>query len=253
MARGILWIVLAMCSLLLAGCSVAIIHPPSAATFMEKSDGAFLKSGSVSAYWGELIFSNKEALPKHKIKQEVHEDWYYYEEENPVQIDFSFQRSIGFFKYGVGLDFVTPYVEAGFFSKYLGLMGWSNLFPWQYEKVNYKSLQWGGGISLIEQLPIGNNLRLGLTQHLSRNGREGRTYGDAAGGGFGIPTPTPVFYDEIGGGGYVSFVPGEKIRIGVEFRYGRDLTYKRVGKNYNGENVVRDINRYSITASIIGW
>jgi hypothetical protein len=65
--------------------------------------------------------------------------------------------------------------------------------------------------------------------------------------------PMPIFYDEIGGGGYVSFPLMETLRIGVEFRYGRDLTYKRVGKNYNGENVVRDINRYSITASIIGW
>ena len=248
MARGILWIVLAMCSLLLAGCSVAIIHPPSAATFMEKSDGAFfLKSGSVSAYWGNLILSNKEPLPKYEIKQEVNEDWYYYENEIPIQVDISLQRSYGFFKYGLGLDFVTPYVEAGLFSKYLGLMGWSNLFPWQLEKVNYKSLQWGGGVSLIEQLPVGNNLRLGLTQHLSRNGREGRTYGDAAGGGFGIPTSTPVFYDEIGGGGYVSFVH-KKFGIAVEFRYGRDLTYKRVE-----ENVVSDVNRYSVTMTLMGW
>ena len=246
-------LLLAAVMLVLAGCSVAIIHPPSAATFMEKRDGAFLKGGSVSAYWGDLVSSNKEPLPKHEIKQEVNEDWYYYENEIPVQVDISLQRSFGFFKYGVGLDFVTPYVEAGFFSKYLGLMGWSNLFPWQHEKINYKSLQWGGGISLIEQLPIGDNLRLGLTQHLSRNGREGRTYGDAAEGGFGIPTSTPVFYDEIGGGGYLSFVPGEKIRIGVEFRYGRDLTYKRVEVNYPEESVISDINRYSITASIIGW
>jgi hypothetical protein len=51
----------------------------------------------------------------------------------------------------------------------------------------------------------------------------------------------------------VSFPLMETLRIGVEFRYGRDLTYKRVEKNSSDEDVVRDINRYSITASIIGW
>lgn len=53
MARGILWIVLAVCVLLLAGCSS---HPPSAAAFMEKSDGDFVKDISASAYWGDLTF-----------------------------------------------------------------------------------------------------------------------------------------------------------------------------------------------------
>ena len=50
--RRILWIMMTACPLMLAGCGVSSIHPPSAATFMEKSDGAFLKSVSGSLYWG---------------------------------------------------------------------------------------------------------------------------------------------------------------------------------------------------------
>ena len=42
-------------TVMLAGCSVAIIHPPSAATFMEKSDGNFVANASVSAFFGDLV------------------------------------------------------------------------------------------------------------------------------------------------------------------------------------------------------
>lgn len=45
MARGILWIVLAVCALLLAGCSN---HPPSAAQFMNAKNGInFVAGGAV--------------------------------------------------------------------------------------------------------------------------------------------------------------------------------------------------------------
>ena len=51
MACGRVLIVTAM----LAGCSVAVIHPPSAAAFMEKSEDAFLTNVSFYAYWGENL------------------------------------------------------------------------------------------------------------------------------------------------------------------------------------------------------
>ena len=56
MFRGFLWVALMVCALLLAGCSVAIIRPPSAASFMENSHGDFVKDISASAYWGDLTF-----------------------------------------------------------------------------------------------------------------------------------------------------------------------------------------------------
>lgn len=258
MARRILWIVLAMCSLLLAGCSVSTIHPPSASAFMEKSEDAFLTNVSFSASWGENLNREKGLYVAEGVKEvdrseKWKEDWHYVDKEWLVQLQGSLQRSIGYFKYGFGLDFATPYVQAGFVSDYLGVMGWSNLCLWQLEKEAHAYFQWGGGISLIEQLPIAGNFRIGLTQHLSRNARESfmTQHGGVLPRDFN--RATPVFYDEVGGGTYVSFIPKEKTRIGIEFRYGRDLTYKHVELKHDDKNVESDINRYSLIVSFVGW
>ena len=56
MARGILWIVLAMCSLLLAGCSVSVIRPPSASAFMEKKEDKGIVNISGSFFWGAQVY-----------------------------------------------------------------------------------------------------------------------------------------------------------------------------------------------------
>lgn len=240
----------------LTGCSVSVIHPPSASAFMEKSEDAFLTDVSFSASWGENLNKGNglyvaEGVKEVERSERWKEDWYYVDMEWPVQFHGSLQKNIGYFKYGFGIDFATPYVQAGFVSDYLGVMGWSNLCLWQLEKVEHAYFQWGGGISLIEQLPIGDNFRIGLTQHLSRNARESIM---AQHGGVlprSIGSATPVFYEEIGGGVYVSFIPFEKTRVGIEFRYGRDLTYKYVELKYNDEDVVRDINRYSLIVSFV--
>jgi hypothetical protein len=63
----------------------------------------------------------------------------------------------------------------------------------------------------------------------------------------------PVFYDEIGCGGYISFIPNESLRVGIEFRYGRDLTYKR--REYSSYPVeyekISKMDRFAVTVSII--
>ena len=253
---------------MLAGCGVSSIHPPSAATFMEKSDGAFLKSVSGSLYWGDLAYGGLgvDFVPNKEIKKEVNDDWAYAEREVPVDIMLEIQRSIGYFKFGGGLDFLTPYLQIGFVSDYLGVMGWSNLWLWQLEKVEHKYFQWGGGLSLIEQLPIGDSFRMGLTQHLSRNGRHAHVYTNhgkmnlgrhacAFDAGIACTHDTPIFYDEIGGGGYISFVPRETLRFGLEFRYGRDLTYKRKDYSNYPEKYEKfsNMDRFVLTISVMGW
>lgn len=258
MARGILWIVLAMCSLLLAGCSVAIIHPPSAATFMEKSEDDFVMGASASFFFGDLVDDEMgvdyiaDGIKEVERSDDWNDEWYYKSKEWPIGGMFSLQRNKGYFKYGLGFDFLTPYVQAGFVSDYFGVMGWSNLWLWQLEKVEHKYFQWGGGISLIEQLPIGDNFRIGLTQHLSRNGREANTAQHGA-MVIGMGRSAPVFYDEIGCGGYVSFMPNESLRIGVEFRYGRDLTYKRREYSNYPEKYekISNMDRFSLTLNFI--
>ena len=260
MARGILWIALTVCALLLAGCSVAIIHPPSAATFMEKSDGDYVMGASASAFFGDLVDDEAgvdyvaDGIKEVERSDGWNDEWYYKNKEWPIGGMFSLQRNKGYFKYGFGFDFVTPYVQAGLVTDYFGVMGWSNLWLWQLEKVEHKYFQWGGGISLIEQLPIGDNFRIGLTQHLSRNGREAYMAQQGA-VVIGMGRSAPIFYDEIGCGMYISFIPYYVTRVSLEFRYGRDLTYKR--RDYSSyperRETISDVDRYSATISFFAW
>ena len=260
MARGILWIVLTVCALLLAGCSVAIIHPPSAASFMEKSEDDFVMGASASFFFGDLVDDEMgvdyvaDGIKEVERSDGWYDEWYYKSKEWPIGGMFSLQRNKGYFKYGFGFDFVTPYVQAGLVTDYFGVMGWSNLWLWQLEKVEHKYFQWGGGISLIEQLPIGDNFRIGLTQHLSRNGREAYMAQQGA-VVIGMGRSAPIFYDEIGCGMYISFIPYYVTRVSLEFRYGRDLTYKR--RDYSSyperRETISDVDRYSATISFFAW
>nr|WP_297342148.1 hypothetical protein [uncultured Fibrobacter sp.] len=122
------------------------------------------------------------------------------------------------------------------------------------EKVEHKYFQWGGGISLIEQLPIGDNFRIGLTQHLSRNGREAMAIEESP-SMLHVGPSAPIFYDEIGCGMYISFIPYYVTRVSLEFRYGRDLTYKR--RDYSSyperHETISDVDRYSATISFFAW
>ena len=247
-------------TVMLAGCSVAIIHPPSAATFMEKSDGNFVANASVSAFFGDLVDDElyvnyvADGVKEVERSDDWHDEWYYKNKEWPIGANFSIQKNKGYFKYGFGFDFLTPYVQAGFASDYFGVMGWSNLWVWQLEKVEHAYLQWGGGVSIIEQLPMGDNFRFGLTQHLSRNGREAMVVEESS-SMLNVGPSAPIFYDEIGCGAYISFIPYYVTRVSLEFRYGRDLTYKR--KDYRGNpqkhEKISDVDRYSLSLSFFGW
>ena len=235
-------------------------HYTSALSFClyGKKDGDFVTDASVSAFWGNLVGDEMgvdyvaDGIKEVERSDDWNDEWYYKSKEWPIGGMFSLQRNKGYFKYGLGFDFLTPYVQVGFVSDYFGVMGWSNLWLWQLEKVEHKYFQWGGGISLIEQLPIGDNFRIGLTQHLSRNGREANTAQHGA-MVIGIGRSAPTFYDEIGCGGYVSFVPNESLRIGVEFRYGRDLTYKRREYSNYPEKYekISNMDRFSLMISFI--
>ena len=234
---------------LLTGCNTMLVHPPSASAFMENDRDGFVRDASISATVGGVAY---DFIPKKYVKREVNEEYSYREEESPVEVAVSFQRRYGYFKYGFGFDLLSPYIQVGFVSDYFGVMGWSNLCLWQFEKVEHKYFQWAGGVSVIEQLPIGNGVRIGLTQHLSRNGRENIAHGiyDM---GFSIPTPTPIFYDEIGGGAYVSFGVGTGTNVGIEFRLGRDLTYYRFDEKEIDGNIISDFNRYTFMIDFQGW
>lgn len=234
-------VILIALALVFSGCA---IHPPSAAAFMEKGDGDLQKNATVSGVWGTKGNGHYESYETIKRSPLPNEDYSYNNMEWNFQASFDIQKQIGYFKIGGGLDWLTPFLQFGFVSDYFGVMGWSNLCLWKFEKVEH-DLQWGGGITIIEQMPLlSRRFRIGLTQHISRNGREAyqNKIGELS------ATPAPVFYDEIGGGAYVAGIVGKRLGMGLEFRYGRDLTYKIV----DGEKE-KSVNRFTLTLNVQWW
>ena len=118
-----------MALLVLSGCSVTIIHPPSAASFMEKNEDelvsnvvGFVTLGDrVNFRSGNLYIA--EGVKEVEHSNEWHEDWAYRSIEWPVGAQVSFQKSKGYFKYGFGFDFASPFVQAGLVSDYFFAWG----------------------------------------------------------------------------------------------------------------------------------
>ena len=238
MRLNVIFLTVVLC---LCGCAV---HPPSAAAFMEQGDGDLQKNVTASYVWVTKADGYLESYGNVKTKPLPNEDYSYNNMEWIFQSSFDFQKQIGNFKMGAGVDWLTPFVQFGFVSEYFGVMGWSYLCLWRFEKIEH-DLQWGGGITIIEQLPFYfRKLRVGLTQHISRNGREAyqNKYGELS------ASPAPVFYDEIGGGMYVAGIVGKRLGMGLEFRYGRDMTYKIV----NGETE-EPIDRFTLMLNVQWW
>ena len=238
-------VILLAIALVLSGCSVAIIHPPSASAFMEKGDGDLQKNVTASYVWGTNGNDHLESYETIKRKPLPDEEHGYDNTEWWFQSTFDMQKQYGNFKLGFGLDWTSPYVQAGFISDYFGAMGWSNLCFYNFKKYEYAYIQWAGGFSIIEQLPFySGKLRVGLTQHISRNGREALEREDFT---FNVHS-VPVLYDEIGTGAYVAGIVGKRLGMGLEFRYGRDLTYKIVEKERE-----RAIHRFTLTLNVQWW
>ena len=236
--------------LVLSGCSLSIIHPRSASAFMEKGDGDVQKNVTPSFTYGSQYATERSSnyVPYKNVKSKPPRMDYHYnnDKEMPPQLSFDLQKQIGNFKIGFGLDWVTPFLQAGFFSDYFGVMGWSNICLWQLEKYEHAYFQWGGGFTIIEQLPLlSRRLRIGLTQHISRNGREAYASEDGA---LFVSSSAPVFYDEIGAGAYVAWIAGKRFGMGLEFRYGRDLTYKIVEKEREWP-----IDRFTLALNFQWW
>ena len=234
-------VILLTVALCLCGCAV---HPPSAAAFMEKGDGDSQLNVTISGVFGTTGKNKLVSYDNVKRASLRDEDEDYNNLEWKVQSTFDFQKQLKNFKFGLGLDWLSPYFQMGFVSDYFGVLGWSNICLWRFEKIEYAG-GWGGGVTIIEQLPFYfRKLRVGLTQHISRNGREAykNKFGELS------ASPAPVFYDEIGGGMYVASIVGKRLGMGLEFRYGRDMTYKIV----KGETE-EPIDRFTLMLNVQWW
>lgn len=222
-----------MAALILSGCS-SIMRPPSATAFMSsyEKDTAVVNL-NLALYSGDL--DNHEKYYDHDIEKDFsHSEWV---------LDFSeivFWNK-GFFSIGLGAQSVTPFVQLGFVSPFFGLSAWSSIYS-PFNSGNYLSDNFWKDVSfgtmLIQQIPIGNKVKIGLTEHFSRNGVE-RYLSEVKEGfmAFSFPEPHPLFYYEVGGGAFASYRL-EGVTIALEFRYGRDLDNKK--------------NRFAITLSAVG-
>ena len=222
-----------LAALVFTGCS-SIMRPPSATAFMSsyEKDTAVVNL-NLALYSGDL--DNHEKYYDHDIEKDFsHSEWV---------LDFSeivFWNK-GFFSIGLGAQSVTPFVQLGFVSPFFGLSAWSSTYSPLNFGNHYSDNFWKDvsfGAMLIQQIPIGNKVKIGLTEHFSRNGVE-RYLSEVKEGfmAFSFPEPHPLFYYEVGGGAFASYRL-DGVTIALEFRYGRDLDNKK--------------NRFAITLSAVG-
>lgn len=220
-------------SLVLSGCS-SVMRPPSATAFMssyEKDDAVV--NMSLALFGGDL--DNNDEHYNHDIDMEdSHSEWV-------LDVTENIFWNKGYFSFGIGGQTLTPFVQLGVVSPYVGLSAWSSIYS-PANMGNYVSDNFWKDISfgamLIQQIPIGDELKIGLTEHFSRNGVE-RYLSEVKEGfmAFSFPEPHPLFYYEVGGGFFVSYHL-EKATIALEFRYGRDLDNKQ--------------NRFAVTLGVFG-
>lgn len=222
---SLLFVLTALISL--CGCS-SIMRPPSAAAFMGNygMDNATINVG-LALYGGDLI--DNDELPREVREQTEYEidqaEWFF-----DGLFNVSWKK--GFLLYGFGLETFTPFFQLGFVSPYFGISTWSSIYsPLNVEALYEEKHYWEGvslGAMLIQQVPIGECVNLGVFEHFSRNGSEWKRT-ERLGGLFArdiFSESRPIFYREVGGGAYVSYRSKESV-FSLEFRYGRDVDYYR--------------------------
>jgi len=200
----------------LCGCS-SVMHPPSASSFMASYHKAnTVKRLELQLYGGNLDNDFEKLDEKNKVKDE--------HSESVFDPSMSWLWNKGNFTYGLGMHWLTPFGQLGFVSPHFGATAWASIYSpanlGLYYSDNFLK-EVSGGVMLVEQLPIKENINLGFTQHFSRNGIE-RTVDDKSKGFWSFAEPHPLYYLEFGGGLFVSYKYDESY-FAFEFRYGRDI------------------------------
>ena len=191
-------------ALVMTGCSS---HPPSAAQFMnvkinENKFGVGVIAGG-SARVGDIY------------KGDSRIDVDYTDDESRGNLDlsllFRFDNSV----FGFAFENASLRTIFGGRSQYIGVQGWAGIGS--AEKGHDKNaMPFSGGLMLIEEFPIYDNLRVGASEHISRNAYTV----DENCGGLGIPST--YGYGEFGIGTYLTFEG-----FSIEFRYGREISEPR--------------------------
>lgn len=186
-------LLLAVAMLLLAGCSS---HPPSAAAFMSmKENGASIVVGATAR-----VGDNHE---EGRVGDYHHGEGYW-------NFDFSMLgRFVDLLITGIAFENYTPRGIFGAHSRYVGFQGWGGV---SIHAVDYENNPVFGGMMLMEEYPVNEYLRVGLSEYVSRNAYSMKDLSDF------LPAACSGFYGEIGAGVYMTFR-----NLSLEFRYGREL------------------------------
>lgn len=199
MARGILWIVLTVCALLLAGCSS---HAPSASKFMN------VKPLSLSMGFGGAVIAGD--YYDEVIERDDGGDDNY--TEIPYLLEMLALGRVEHFVLGMSLETsLVPRFMAGFASDYFGVQTWVTPFILDDASKHNRPF----GIMLIEQYPIQPNLNVGISQFFSNNSYAHIDSPDCCSLSGDYYTE---YYKEVGAGFYITYKS-----VSYEFRYGREL------------------------------
>ena len=198
MMNRLAYFVVLLVAAMLAGCTS---HAPSAAQFMN------VKKNGNSIALGGAIWTG-----------DVHHGTYRYEsdftdKENAGDFDLNYFHRfnsvvIGMYSVNaLSLNYVT-----GVRSQYFALQGW---LGGAINAVDHVT-PFYGGLMLIEEYPVTDNFRAGLSEHVSRNAYDvDENWG-------GICCVAAGFYNEFGAGAYLAYS-----NFSFEFRYGREIDEPR--------------------------
>ena len=202
MVRKYYSVVLFALALLFAGCSS---HPPSAAQFMNvhekrnKIGTSFIVGGSVRA--GDIY---KEHVDGEAIQWDS-----YTCAESYGNLDLSLLFRYYHFVVGFSLENLSHRGVVGFVSRYIGVQGWGGVAKSFFPDDN----PFFGGLMLIEEYPILEKLKIGLSEHISRNAYHVH---------YDLKDISSILYSEFGFGTYLTYK-----NFSIEFRYGREIDEPR--------------------------
>ncbi len=178
---------------LFTGCAT---RPPSSMFFME----SYHKKETDPFNLGVSFTANLPSIYTYDHEEKKDNNIYEYE----IPVDMSVQLCFplkSHFLWGMGVFLGDGFAYAGFAWDHFGVMAWSDFGGWF-------AMIPASGLSTIEQIHIGKDISLGISQHLEFN--------------WFVSDYRTEFYKEYAGGLYLLKRRGvDKKTVGLEFRYGR--------------------------------
>lgn len=184
----------------LAGCSN---HPPSAAQFMNARNGInFVVGGAVRT--GNL---DNRKIPGRDDESVSYEEGYW-------NTDLTLSFVVPYAVVALNLEDYTYRTIMGGRSQYFGAQGWYGFAIDERRDGTSSRMRHVGGVMLVEQYPVSENFKVGISEHVSRNSY--MVIDDP--GCCTFNTLYPEIYPEFGVGAYVVYKG-----FSAEFRYGREI------------------------------